>query len=148
MRPTWDEYFTQIVNVVRTRSTCLRAQHGAVAVKGSKVLATAYNGPPRGMPHCDVCAREVAGAKPGERYELCNAIHAEQNLICQAAHTGVSLEGATVYITGIPCWLCARMLVNSHIQAVRVTEVTRAYDKATIAFMIEAGIEVEILNSK
>lgn len=97
-RPTWIEYFMDIADLVAKRSTCLRRQVGAVAVKDKRILATGYNGVPSGIPHClDVgCLREQEGIPSGERHELCRGIHAEQNVIIQAAHSGVAIRGRTV----------------------------------------------------
>ncbi|HHY47808.1 MAG TPA: cytidine deaminase [Firmicutes bacterium] len=122
-RPSWDEYFMEITNVVAKRSTCLRRRVGAIAVKDRRILATGYNGAPSGLAHCsDVgCLREKMGIPSGERHELCRGLHAEQNVIIQAALHGISLEGATVYSTTQPCSLCAKMMVNAGIREVVFT---------------------------
>ena len=79
------------------------------------VLATGYNGPPAGLPHCDVtgCVRQQQGIPTGERHELCRGIHAEQNAIIQAAFHGVSIRSATLYCTNLPCSICAKMIINA-----------------------------------
>lgn len=117
-RPTWEEYFMEIALVVATRSTCLRRHVGAVLVKNRQILATGYNGAPRGLPHCvEVgCLREQLGVPSGERHELCRGLHAEQNAIIQAAYHGVRIAGAEMYCTNQPCVLCAKMLVNAGIE--------------------------------
>jgi dCMP deaminase len=123
-RPSWHEYFMRIAMLAATRSTCLRRQVGAVIVKNKKVLSTGYNGAPSGLRHClDVgCLREEMGIPSGQRHELCRAIHAEQNAIIQAATSGVSLEGGTLYATTFPCILCAKMLINAGIREIFVSE--------------------------
>lgn len=113
MRLGVDEYFMKIANVVSERSTCLRNNVGAVLVKDKYIIATGYNGPPRGLPHCETCKRE--GFKSGEKHELSRAVHAEQNAIIQAALHGVSPEGSVLYCTHFPCTTCLRMLVNAGI---------------------------------
>ena len=119
-RPPWPVYFMDIADLVARRSTCLRRRVGAVAVKGKRILATGYNGAPSGIPHClDVgCLREQEGIPSGERHELCRGIHAEQNVIIQAAHHGVSIEGATLYCTNLPCVICSKMLINAGIREI------------------------------
>ena len=119
-RPPWPVYFMDIADLVARRSTCLRRHVGAVAVKGKRILATGYNGAPSGIPHClDVgCLREQEGVPSGERHELCRGIHAEQNVIIQAAHHGVSIEGATLYCTNLPCAICSKMLINAGIREI------------------------------
>lgn len=115
-RKNWDEYFTDIARLVSERSTCLRRKVGAVAVFNKRILATGYNGTPAGLNHClDIgCLREQMKIKSGERHELCQAVHAEQNVIIQAAVHGISIAGASLYISGgTPCFICAKMIVNS-----------------------------------
>lgn len=123
MRPTWDQYFMEIVNLVKTRSTCLRRHVGAIIVKDKHILATGYNGAPKGCVHCEEigCLREKLNVPSGERHELCRAIHAEQNAIIQAANSGVSMDGSTIYVTAQPCSLCAKMIINAGIKKIIYT---------------------------
>jgi dCMP deaminase len=109
-----------IAALVARRSTCGRRQVGAVAVKNKRILATGYNGAPSGIPHClEVgCLREQEGIPSGERHELCRGIHAEQNVIIQAAYHGVSIQGATLYCTNQPCVICTKMLINAGISEI------------------------------
>jgi dCMP deaminase len=141
-RPTWDEYFLDIARLVATRSTCLRRQVGAVLVKNKRILATGYNGPPSGLPHClDVgCLRERMGIPSGERHELCRGLHAEQNAILQAAFHGISIKGATLYCTHHPCIICSKMLINAGISKIVYLE---GYpDPLAKEMLHEAKIEV------
>ena len=119
-RPGWEDYFMEIARVVSTRSSCLRRQVGAVLVKNRQILATGYNGVPRGLRHCDErgCLRAELGIPSGERHELCRGLHAEQNAICQAARFGIPLEGSTLYCKMEPCFTCAKMIVNCGIKRV------------------------------
>lgn len=96
----------------------MRRQVGAVAVKNDQLLATGYNGAPRNMPHCKVCLRQILNVPSGERDEICRAVHAEQNVIIQAAVHGVSIAGATLYVTNTPCTICAKMIVNANFEQV------------------------------
>ncbi len=144
-RPSWDEYFMRIAMLAATRSTCLRRQVGAVIVKDKRVLATGYNGSPAGLKHClDIgCLRDELGIPSGERHELCRAIHAEQNAIVQAATSGTSIEGATLYCTTSPCVLCAKVLINSGIKEIYAGE---GYpDDLSRQMLDEAGIQVKRL---
>ncbi len=119
-RPPWPVYFMDIADLVARRSTCLRRRVGAVAVKEKRILATGYNGAPSGIPHClEVgCLREQEGIPSGERHELCRGIHAEQNVIIQAAYHGVTIAGATLYCTNLPCVICSKMLINAGIREI------------------------------
>jgi len=117
-RPSTDSYFMNIAIMVSSRTTCLRRRVGSVIVKGKQIVSTGYNGAPQGMPHClEVgCARE--NVPSGERSELCRGAHAEQNAINFAARFGISIEGATVYTTHLPCSWCSKSIVNAGITRV------------------------------
>jgi len=147
-RPSWDDYFLAIARIVKTRSTCIRRQVGAVIVKDQRILATGYNGAPREMRHCSEigCIREEQGIPAGERHELCRGIHAEQNAIVQAAQFGVSIRDATIYCTHFPCVLCAKLLINAGIRRLVVEETYP--DKMSWDMLQEAGIEVLIKKSR
>lgn len=140
-RPSWDEYFMDIVTLVSRRSTCLRRSVGAVLVKDKRILATGYNGAPSGLRHClEVgCLREQLNIRSGERHELCRGLHAEQNAIIQSALHGVSLKGATLYCTNHPCIICAKMIINAGI--VRVLYRDGYRDSMAENLLKEAEIE-------
>jgi dCMP deaminase len=142
-RPDNDEYFLKIASVVAERSTCRRHHVGAVAVKDKHILATGYNGAAARLKDCLElgCLRDEMKIPSGTRHEICRGIHAEQNVIIQASLHGVSLEGATVYVTHSPCILCAKMLVNAKIMRF-VTFGKYADDSFTDLFN-EAGVEFE-----
>ena len=143
-RPDIDEYFLKIASVVAERSTCRRHHMGAVAVKDKHILTTGYNGAPAGQKDCLElgCLRDEMKIPSGERHEICRAIHAEQNVIIQAALHGVSLEGSTIYCTHTPCVLCAKMLVNAKIK--RFVSFGKYSDDSFKDLFLEAGIEVDI----
>lgn len=119
-RPSYDEYFMQMAYLAASRSTCIRRKVGAVLVKNKHVLATGYNGPPKGMKHCDEtgCLRETLQVPSGERHEICRGLHAEQNAIIQAAVFGVSIKDSVIYITNTPCVVCTKMLINAGVKEI------------------------------
>jgi len=140
VRPSWDEYFMGITEMVAQRSTCLRRRVGAILVRDKRIIATGYNGAPVNVSHClDVgCLREQQGIPSGERHELCRGLHAEQNAIIQAAVHGFSVSGATLYCTNLPCSICSKMLINIQLEKVFYKE---GYpDSLTSLLMSEAGI--------
>ena len=143
-RPDIDEYFLKIASVVAERSTCHRHHVGAVAVKDKHILSTGYNGAASGVKDCLElgCLRDEMGIPSGTRQEICRGIHAEQNVIIQAALHGSSLEGSTIYVTHTPCILCAKMLTNARIK--RFVTFGRYNDDAFIDLFREAGIQVDI----
>ena len=117
----WDEYFLNIARETARRSNCIRRQHGTVIVKNRRIRSTGYNGAPSGHPHCDegACPRASSEAASGWGHDNCIAIHAEANAILYSAPE--EREGATIYITGVPCFGCAKFIANSGITEV-VTE--------------------------
>lgn len=140
-RPTWNEYFLQITQLVATRSTCMRRQVGGLLVKNKNILATGYNGVPSGISHCDLsgCLREQLKVPSGERHELCRGLHAEQNAIIQAARHGVNIEGSTLYCTDSPCSICTKMLINAGVTQIFFA---RGYpDELSRQMLAEAQIE-------
>ncbi len=141
-RPSWDEYFLEVARLVCKRATCLRRSVGAVLVKDKKILATGYNGAPAGLKHClDIgCLREKLKVPSGERQELCRGLHAEQNVLVQAALYGVSTKGSVLYVTNQPCVICAKMLINAGIKEIVISG---GYpDKLARRFLKEAKIKV------
>jgi len=146
-RPDIDSYFLKIASVVAERSTCLRHHVGAVAVRDKHILTTGYNGAAAGLKDCLElgCLRDQLGIPSGTRHEICRAIHAEQNVIIQAALHGVSMSGATIYCTHSPCVLCAKMLINARI-ARFVTYGTYS-EEAFRELFDEAGIRFDRLEA-
>jgi dCMP deaminase len=125
-RKDWDTYFLDIAYMAATRSQCLRRHVGAVLVQGKKLLGTAYNGAPMGVPDCT-----EAGCMLAEEYEIqvidgkesaikkqrcIRTIHAEQNLLLFTDRA--DREGSSVYVTDQPCWTCANMLANSGVREI------------------------------
>ena len=141
-RPSFARYFMDIAELVARRSTCTRRAVGAVLVKDKRVLSTGYNGAPSGIRHCSEtgCLREQLNVPSGERHELCRGIHAEQNAIIQAAYYGVSINGATLFCTHLPCSICTKMLINSGIKTIYYA--SGYADSLASEMMEEAGLEV------
>ncbi|MEA4989205.1 MAG: cytidine/deoxycytidylate deaminase family protein [Anaerovorax sp.] len=148
-RPSWDEYFMEMAVLTAKRSTCMRRQVGAVIVKDKHIIATGYNGAPRGIAHCEErggCLRQKMNIPSGERHELCMALHAEQNAIIQAATLGQSIEGATIYVTHQPCVICAKMLINAGMNRIVVKE---GYpDSLAVEMLEEAGLSIIMLEQE
>jgi dCMP deaminase len=147
-RPSWDEYFMQMAQVVAGRSTCLRRQVGAVIVKDKQILSTGYNGSPSGLRHCveTGCLRQKLGIPSGERTEICRAVHAEQNALVQAAKHGVSINGADIYTTLQPCVLCTKLIINAGIK--RVFYTFSYPDPLAVEMAEEAELELVHLNPR
>jgi dCMP deaminase len=142
LRPTWDEYFMDIVELVKKRSTCVRRQVGALIVKDKRILATGYNGAPVGCNHCiDIgCLRDQLNIPSGERHEICRATHAEQNAIAQAAYSGTSVKNGIMYVTTQPCVLCAKLIINAGIS--KVIFKGDYPDKLAMELFKEAGVRI------
>ena len=139
-RPSWNLYFMNIAHEVAQRSTCERAKAGAVIVKEKRILITCNNGSPRGLPHC---------TEVGCLIDNCHCIrtlHAEQNAIIQAALHGVITEGATIYVTHQPCFLCAKTIINAGIQEIVYDK--EYQDDRSIDFLNQAGLKLIALNQE
>jgi len=104
-RPSWDDYFTQIVQVTSKRSPCERLQVGCLIVRDNRIISQGYNG---FLPGC----LHVSIVRNGHEHAT---IHAEQNAVADCAKRGVSCDGATAYITHFPCIMCCRLLLASGI---------------------------------
>ncbi len=137
-RPTWNEYFMNIAHEVAKRSTCERAQVGAVIVRDKRILTTGYNGSPRGLPHCS----EVGCLM--DNGHCVRTLHAEQNAIIQAAHHGVITEGAIIYVTHQPCFICAKTIINAGISEIVYDKEYR--DDRSIDFLNQAEVKITALN--
>lgn len=108
-----------IAKLVSTRATCPRRSVGAVIVRDKRILATGYNGAPKGLPHCPPNGGETdwpQGCLIGGHCQ--RALHAEQNALLQAAMIGIACAGATIYVTCQPCNNCAKMIINAGIERV------------------------------
>lgn len=134
-RPTWDEYFVQIVLQVARRSTCPRAAVGAVIVRAKRILTTGYNGAPSGLPHCSKVGCLVVND------HCVRTLHAEQNAIIQAALHGVNVSGSTLYVTHQPCLICSKMIINAGIE--RVVYAREYPDAVAEQFLRDAGVQLE-----
>ena len=149
-RPTWDEYFMEICRVVGNRATCDRGKSGAIIVKDKRVMTTGYVGSPAGLPHCDEIGHEFKDTihADGTITKHClRTVHAEQNAICQAAKFGIAIDGSTLYCKMTPCYVCAKMIINSGIKRVVAENDYHAGEDTKRVFK-EAGITFEIVDNK
>lgn len=133
-RADWDGYFMEIARVVSSRATCDRKLVGAVIVRDRIILSTGYNGSIRGLPHCSEVGHMM------EDGHCVATIHAEANAILQAARSGVSIDGATIYTTASPCWPCFKMIANAGIGRIVFGEFYR--DDRIFGIAEKLGIEL------
>lgn len=147
-RPSWDEYFMKISEVVGERATCDRGRSGCVIVKDKRMLVTGYVGAPAGVAHCDEMGHEMHTVihENGRESKHCiRTTHAEQNAIANAARKGVSVEGATLYCHMTPCYTCAKILINAGIARVVANKDYHAGERSKEIFK-EAGVEFVLLH--
>lgn len=150
IRPSWDEYFMNIAELVGTRGTCDRGRAGCVIVKNKRVLVTGYVGSPVGMEHCDDVGHEMHQVinDDGAISSHCiRTIHAEQNAIAQAARIGIPIDGSTLYCHMTPCYICAKILANSGIIRIVANKDYHQSSKSKQLFE-KAGIILELLNNE
>ena len=143
-------YYLNMAEATLERGTCLRRSFGAVLVKNDEIIATGYNGAPRGRQNCSdlgYCLREKLEVPRGERYELCRSVHAEQNVIISAERN--DMIGSTLYLVGKnlsdgeyvanarPCALCKRMIINAGIKDIVVRNTKTDYEIIDVNEFIE-----------
>jgi dCMP deaminase len=136
-RPSWNKYFMNIAHEVAMRSTCERAQVGAVIVREKRILTTGYNGSPRRLEHCT----EVGCLM--DNGHCVRTLHAEQNAIIQAALHGVITENATIYVTHQPCFICAKTIINAGI--IEIVYDREYKDDRSLDFLQQAGVKITAL---
>ncbi|MCX6753205.1 MAG: cytidine/deoxycytidylate deaminase family protein [Candidatus Nomurabacteria bacterium] len=149
-RPSWDEYFLEIMDTVAKRASCDRGRSGCVIVKDNRILATGYVGAPAGVKSCDDAGHEmhtVIHADGTQSQHCIRTAHAEQNAIVHAARTGVALLGGTLYCNMTPCYACAKMIINSGIVRVVAKKDYHAGERSKEIFK-EAGVKYELINNE
>jgi len=134
-RPDWDEYFLKLAMLASERATCPRMHCGCVLVKNKNVVATGYNGSIPGDEHC-----EEAGCLVVENHCV-RTVHAEMNALIQAAKRGHSIDGATAYVTNMPCTTCAKALITAGIA--RVVVFSDFHDTLALEFFKKAGVTID-----
>ena len=149
-RRTKENYYLDIADAALQRSTCLRRKYGAIVVSDDEILATGYNGAPRGRLNCSDlgrCTREELNIPSGERYELCRSVHAEANAIISAARR--DMLGGTLYLVGrnagsnelvenaTPCAMCRRLIINAGIKRVVARTGEESYSVTEVEEWIE-----------
>ncbi len=148
-RPSWDEYFLQMAELVGTRGTCDRGHVGCVITKDKRILATGYAGSPVGLPHCDEVGHEMHTVtnEDGTTSRHCiRTTHSETNAIANAARFGVSIDGSTIYVKMAPCYACAKVLVNAGIKRVVCFKDYHAAERTKDIFK-QAGVEFSLITS-
>lgn len=150
VRPSWDEYFLQIVELVGSRGTCDRGRSGCVITKEKRILSTGYVGSPVGIAHCDEIGHEMHTVTHTDGHETRHCIrtsHAEENAIANAARFGVALEGATLYCHMTPCYTCAKTIINAGIKRVVCNMDYHAGGRSKEIFK-ESGVSYELVSNK
>lgn len=154
MRPSMHETLRDIAQLMARRSTCSRAQVGAVIARDGRIISTGYNGAPAGLPHCDhTCECDASeGYNFGQHRDFCPtvqpctiSVHAEANAIAFAAREGLATRGATMFTTLSPCVPCAQLIINAGIVKVLFAEWYR--NNAGVRLLEDAGVRWMLLDS-
>lgn len=144
-RPSWDEYFIEVMESIARRGTCDRGRSGCVITKNNQIVSAGYVGSPIGEDHCDEVGhlfQKRYDADGNYSMHCVRTVHAEQNAICQAAKNGTPIDGATLYCKMTPCPICAKMIINCGIQ--RVVCLRRYHDGAeSERLFLRAGVALE-----
>lgn len=171
----WDKYFYNMAKVVEENSKCMSRKIGAVLVKDKSVISTGYNGPPRGIPHCNVrlitfpadiylsnkiyehcgetefeldeCPRKLLGYRSGEGAEFCIAGHAERNALINAARNGINTYGTSLFLScGVPCKDCLIEIINAGVEEVVVTDKYEWYDETSKFILKNSDLKIRNYN--
>ena len=134
-RPDWDEYFLKLAMLASERATCPRMHCGCVLVKDKRVVSTGYNGSIPGDEHC-----EEVGCLVVDNHCV-RTVHAEMNAIVQAAKRGHPIDGATAYVTNMPCTSCAKAMITAGIK--RVVVFSDYHDTLATQFFAKAGVTID-----
>ncbi|MCJ7793164.1 MAG: cytidine/deoxycytidylate deaminase family protein [Candidatus Marinimicrobia bacterium] len=140
-RPSWDDYFLQISDLVSTRATCQRLHVGALLVKDKKIISTGYCGAPKGIPDCYQVGCLMKGG------HCVRTVHAEVNAVIQAAYHGIATQGSTLYANWLPCYDCSKMLINAGVEKIIYRQIYRP-DPVTKKLLRQAKIKLVKLPAK
>lgn len=149
-RPSWDEYFLEIMHAVGARGTCDRGRVGSVIVREKRLIATGYVGAASKCKSCDDIGHEmhtVLNADGTQSRHCIRTAHAETNAIVQAARFGIATEGATLYCKMTPCYACAKNIINAGIVRV-VSEMDYHAGDRSKAIFKESGVKYELLKKE
>jgi len=137
-RPSWDEYFMKITELVASRSTCPRLYVGAVLVRDRMIISTGYNGSPRKTDQCDEVGCLIVNG------HCVRAVHAEENAVLQAAYNGISTKGTTLYVKYFPCEHCVKILINAGVERIVYKEIYKNLNQSfTRELLKQAGVKLE-----
>lgn len=149
-------YYLDIAETVLERSTCIRKMYGAILVKHDEIIATGYNGAPRGRANCNElgeCMREKLKIPRGQRYELCRSVHAEANAIISASRR--DMIGSTLYLVGknasdgsfvqmaSSCSMCKRQVINAGIENVVIRDTKTEYRLIPVQVWVDEDDSLE-----
>lgn len=168
---SWDKYYYNSALTVASNSKCLSRHIGGVLVRDKTIIGSGYNGPPRGIPHCNIrhqkdtnlygkykkmdayfdkgvevekCPRQILGYKSGEGLDLCVAGHCERNMLINSAREGISTKGAIMYLTcGVPCTPCMVEIINAGISEVVLTD-PYLYDASAGYLLAETNVNFRL----
>lgn len=149
-RPSWDEYFLGLVDLLGSRGTCDRSRTGCVIARDKRIVSTGYIGSPPGLPHCDDVGHDmqkVLNEDGSESMHCVRTTHAEQNAIAQAARFGATLDGATLYCHMTPCYVCAKLIITAGVKRVVAKKDYHASDRSK-DMLANAEVKLEILNNQ
>ncbi|MDY6407903.1 MAG: cytidine/deoxycytidylate deaminase family protein [Pseudomonadota bacterium] len=150
VRPSWDEYFLEVMHALAKRATCDRGRTACVIVKDNQILCSGYVGSPAGLPHCDEVGHlmKMVTDEDGHQSMHCmRTIHAEQNAICQAAKRGISIDGSTLYCKLAPCRTCAMLLISCGIKRI-VAEYPYHAGSDAEEMLRTAGVQLDFINKE
>lgn len=139
LRPGWDSYFMQLADLASQRSNCMKRRVGAILVRNNRILATGYNGTPRGLTNCNEggCVRCNTASDTSDE---CVCLHAEENALLEAGRERVG-DGAVLYCNTCPCLKCTIKIIQTGVKEV-VYSLSYKVDDASAALFKNAGVSL------
>ncbi|KAI8055803.1 cytidine deaminase-like protein [Syncephalis plumigaleata] len=143
LRPGWDSYFMMLAELAALRSNCMKRRVGCIVVKAYRVIASGYNGTPRGLPNCNErgCTRCNSGAQCGSALDTCLCLHAEENALLEAGRERIQDGDCTLYCNTCPCLGCAKRIIQMGIKQVVYAQ-SYGMDTATATLFMAAGVQL------
>ncbi|KAK9456620.1 cytidine deaminase-like protein [Dipodascopsis uninucleata] len=142
LRPSWDSYFMELASLAARRSNCMKRQVGCVLVRANRVIATGYNGTPRGTVNCNKggCVRCNSGGTDGSNLGTCLCLHAEENALMEAGRERVG-DSAVLYCNTCPCLTCSIKIVQMGLREV-VYSKSYSMDEKSFRVLNSGGVNI------
>ncbi|KIK30217.1 hypothetical protein PISMIDRAFT_87372, partial [Pisolithus microcarpus 441] len=140
LRPRWDSYFMTLADLASQRSNCMKRRVGAILVRDNRIVATGYNGTPRGVKNCNEGGCAHCNGVSIANGTDCLCLHAEENALLEAGRDRVG-PNAILYCNTCPCLKCTIKIIQSGVKEV-VYHLSYKVDEDSARLFQEAGVHI------